>query len=144
MKIISMIFAAILLSGCGTTPIPSSAASPVPVNRLWAYQSPLAGGHGVIVVTRDTGHLGRWCNLDFAINGVSAAKFGPGETAKFFVGPGEVVFRVSSEANNALCGLNAESRRVERETNIKTNELKFFRISLDPNGTHDIQRSELN
>lgn len=108
------------LAGCATTPIPAEQADPVPASRLFAFQSP-SGGQAMIVVTRDTGFTGGACNTKLSIDGRLAAEIGPGETAKFYVSPGERMLSASS------CGSGLK----EREANAQSGGTKQFRISID-------------
>lgn len=134
------IVTALLLVGCATTPIPSAQAKPVPSDRLLAFQEKKAETTSTLVVTRDVGFLGSGCYIEFSINGIMVANVDVGETAHFFVTPGELVFK--SALNGAgLCALNKDYW-TQRETIIRANEIKFFRLSSSIDGLTDIQRGE--
>jgi hypothetical protein len=82
------------MAGCATTPIPASRAKPVPSDRLYAFQEMRENTTSTIVVTRDKGALGSGCYHLLTIDGTLAAKLDVGETAQFYVAPGEVFLRV--------------------------------------------------
>lgn len=134
------IVTAILLSGCATTPIPSSEAKPVPSDRLLAFQEKKTETTSTLVVTRDVGYTGSGCWIGFSINGTMAAKFDVGETAHFFVPPGELVLK-SGGNGNGLCALSKDYW-TQRESILRANETKFFRLSTSTDGWTDIQRGE--
>lgn len=134
--------AVLLFAGCATTPLASSQAKPVPKERILAYQDSSESLNAALVLTRDVGLLGSGCFYAFWINGSLAARFGTGETATFFVEPGEHLLRVGRDPQGlGLCGVDSD-RWTQRETILRSKERKFFRLMLDPNGTIDIQRSE--
>ena len=91
----SLALAAIMfvLVGCATTPVSPASATGVPAARLFAFQDPTPERNATIIVTRDSGFLGSGCFFSFTINGVHAARFDVGETARFYVPPGEVLLR---------------------------------------------------
>ncbi|NNJ15576.1 DUF2846 domain-containing protein [Pseudomonas putida CSV86] len=120
MRILIAGLALMAVAGCATSPIPAEQADPVPSSRLFAFQSP-SKDQAVIVVTRDTGFTGGGCNTKVSIDGRRAAEIGPGETAKFYVSPGERMLSASS------CGSGLK----ERETTIQPGGTKRFRISID-------------
>lgn len=127
MKLIVGALAVAMLAGCATSPVPSGMADPVPSSRLFAYQTP-KGGDAVLIVTRDTGFVGGGCNTSVSIDGQKSAEIGTGETAKFFVSPGEHIVGASS------CGSGLK----EREANIKAGSTKKFRISIDSSMSMDL------
>jgi hypothetical protein len=73
---------------------------------------------------------------------VLAARFDVGETAHFYVDPGEILLRVGRDPlGKGLCA-TGQDRWTQRETVIKSGETKYFRISTDANGKKDIERAE--
>lgn len=109
-----------MLAGCATSPITAEQADPVPRSRLFAFQTP-SSGQAILMVTRDEGFTGSGCNTTISIDGRRAAEIGSGETAKFYVAPGERMLSASS------CGSGLK----ERETTIQAGSTKRFRISID-------------
>jgi hypothetical protein len=127
----------LLLSACATTP-PTSASS-IDTGRVLAFQQP---GLSTIVVTRDVGIINSGCYLALRINGTLAARFDTGETARFFVAPGEVLFQAGRDPQGkGLCGMNQDMWK-QRETVLHSGETKHFRITSDTNGYVDIERGE--
>lgn len=136
------LFLFITLVGCATTPIRSSDAVKAPKERLLAFQEKTQKTESVIVITRDEGILGSGCYYAININNLLAARLDVGETAKFYVEPGEILFKVGRDPfGRALCGLG-QDEWTQRETVIRQGEIKYFRLLLDANGKSDIQRSE--
>lgn len=133
---------ALLLSGCATTPLPSSQATPAPAERVLAFQEKSPANNASLVLTRDEGFLGSGCYYALWINGKLSARFATGETAVFFIEPGEHVLRAGRDPQGqGLCGVDSDNW-TQRETILRANERKFFRLSLDQNGKLDVQRSE--
>jgi len=131
-----------LLSGCATTPVPAWKATPVPTSRLLRFQNKTPENTATLVVTRDEGFIGSACYYGFWINNVLAARLNPGETSKFYIAPGEYVLRAGRDTQGqGLCGIDADNW-TQRETVVKANEQKFFRLSIDANGKLDIMRAE--
>ena len=136
------ICAILFLTGCATTvPIPIQEAKQVPADRLLAFQEPHEGVTATVIVTRDRGLPGIACYLAIAINGTVAARLAAEETATFYVEPGETLLRVGGDAlGRGLCGFS-ENYWTQRETILRANETKHFRLSI--NGVKaDIERSD--
>ena len=84
MKLFVGALAVALLAGCATSPVPSDKADPVPNSRLFSNQKP-GSGDAILIVTRDSGFVGRGCNTTVSIDGRKSAEIAAGETAKFFI-----------------------------------------------------------
>ena len=142
---IVLAFTAISFTACVTNTIPVSQASskPTPSKRLLAFQTP-SPNLGTITVIRDKGYLGSACYLGLYINDTLAARLDVAETAHFYVEPGEVLVKVSWDPQGrGLCGIGpAKTDYTQRETLIKANEEKKFRLSIDLNAKLDVQRAE--
>ncbi|MHB1953669.1 MAG: hypothetical protein ACYCOU_07935 [Sulfobacillus sp.] len=137
-----LVSATLTLAGCATTPMAPSSASSVPPERVVAFQEPIAGPSGTLIVTRDKGFLGGGCYYGFYINDVLAARMDNSETAKFAVVPGELVLRAGRDPQGrALCGMG-QQEWTQRETLLRDGETKYFRLSIDANGKTDIQRAD--
>jgi hypothetical protein len=108
-----------------------------------AFQQKSDGPSARLIVTRDEGYLGGGCYLALWINGTLAARLDPGETSHFYVAPGEAILRVGYDPQGkGLCALSPSDEWTERETVLKSDEEKHFRILLDLNGKTDIQRTD--
>lgn len=130
------------LCGCATTPIPASTAKQVPDSRLLAFKAQPSGQFGTLVVTRDEGLLGSACFYAVSVNGVTAARLDVGEKATLFVEPGELVLRAGRDPQGKGVCSGDKDNWTQRETLLRANETKYFRLSLDANGKPDIQRGE--
>jgi hypothetical protein len=120
MRILIGALAVALLAGCSTSPIPAEQADKVPSSRLYAFQEPLTG-KSALIVTRDEGFVGSGCNTTISIDGQRSASIGSGETARFYLRPGDHMISASQ------CGSGLK----ERETSIQPGATKRFRISID-------------
>lgn len=137
------IFAVLFVTGCSTMPTPVKEAKQVPQSRLFSYQEKRTDTTSTIVITRDTGIAGSGCNWAISINDNLAALIDSGETSRFFLAPGEVVFRLGlNPQGKGLCSA-AKDKNMERtrETMLHENETKFFRLFLVMDNGIDIQRS---
>ncbi|WP_211440957.1 hypothetical protein [Collimonas humicola] len=131
-----------LVSGCATTPTPVAEVKPIAADRLLALQENTGAATGAIVVTRDVGFINSACYSAVHINGTLAARFASGETARFLLPPGDVLLRVGRDPQGkGLCGLDKE-RWTQRETVLRQNEVKHFRLTTDSNGNFDIVRGD--
>ncbi len=141
--LVCCVASAFIFAGCATTPLESSQAKPVPKERIHSNQVNSELLNATLVLTRDVGFLGSGCFNAFWINGTLAARFDAGETATFFVEPGEHVLRVGRDPQGqGLCGIGSTSDWTQRETFLRIKERKHFRLSLDTQGKTDIQRSD--
>ena len=141
-KIIFGALSSLIIAGCATTPLPSSQAKAAPVERVLAFQEKSEVKNATLVLTRDEGFLGSACYYGFWIDSILSARLGVGETASFFVEPGERLLRVTRDPQGkGLCG-DLGSQMVQRESMFRANERKQYRLMLDPNGGMDVQRWE--
>lgn len=134
-----LILCAICISACTTTLVSADKATSIPPERFLASPE-IPVNHGTIIVTRDAGRPG--CYLAFFINNVLAARFDPGESAKFPIEPGEHVLRVGRDPEGRGFCSTENDYGVSRETIIRSNETKNFRLVIDGLGGFDIQRTD--
>lgn len=140
--IYACVIALALLAGCASEPIPATTAKAAPSSRLLAFQERSIPTAGTLVITRDTGFGGSGCFYAVSINGTMAARLDVGETARFFVDSGEVLLRVGRDPQGkGFCALG-KSEWTQRETVLRPDETKYFRLSIDANGKTDIQRGD--
>jgi hypothetical protein len=119
---------ALLLAGCATTPTAPSGATPVPRDRLLAFQDGTQERTATQVVTRNSGIIGSACYLSFVVNGTHAARFAVGETARFHVAPGEILLRNGFDLmGRGLCSLQTD-QWTQRETVIRGGETKHSQV----------------
>lgn len=124
-----------LLSGCATSPIPSSEAIQAPRSQLSGYQEKLSGPYGTLQVIRDSGHTGSLCSIAVFIDGKQAAKLNPGQKASFYLPPDSISLG-ASYTGSGICSMGAA--RVEREAFIKDGSIKKYRVFTGGDGQLDI------
>lgn len=141
-RLIAAAAAAIILAGCATTATPTAEAEKAPVDRLLAYQDKKPATTSTIVITRDSGILGSGCYYAVQINGTVAARLGVGETSNFYVEPGDVLLGVGRDPDGGgICSLG-NGNWTKRETVLRPNEVKLFRLTINGAGEPDIQRGD--
>lgn len=129
----------VLLSACATSPVSIDKATPVPADRLIAFQDDSAGDAKITVI-RDVGHMAGGCYLALTINGELAARFDTGEFAMFYLPAGEVLFKYGRDPEGrGLCGVNSDIW-VKRESFLKQGDNKTFRLSVSSSGDLDVMR----
>lgn len=140
MKIfIPIAFVLVLISGCATSPVSLDKSTPVPTERLFAFQNAIADGASITVL-RDSGFTGSGCYGTFSINGVLAARFGVSESATFHLPAGDFLLRYGTDPQGkAICGFNSDYW-VQRETVLNEGENKIFRLSINASGALDVMR----
>lgn len=98
MRFLWPVLASFLTVACGTTPVPSSSAVPLPTNRLYAEEfTKPKEGYALLVVTRDKGLRAKACTVRLFIDGTVVADLRPSEQARLFVEEGEHSVGVSAQ-----------------------------------------------
>jgi hypothetical protein len=135
MRILIGALAVALLTGCGTTPVSSKDAKPVPANRILGFQSSVKDG-GTVVVTRDNGWTaGGGCYVALLVDGHVAARVGTGEVVRLQLTPGRHIVGMSGDSEGGgLCGMQVGQPVKESAAEIKPRETQKYRISGDTNG----------
>ncbi|MHB8939870.1 MAG: hypothetical protein ACYC7K_00490 [Desulfobacteria bacterium] len=142
--LVSIALATFVFSGCATTPIRASDAQRIPAERLYAFQERTEKSTASIIVTRDVGFVGSGCYVAVRVNGVRSATFDFGETASFYVEPGETVVSVGYDTIVSVSLCSAPEYRKTVETYLRPGEAKFYRVTFVPGGYGpDIIRSEI-
>jgi hypothetical protein len=119
-------------SGCAgffkTDAVPAGAAKTVPNERMLAFQNEVVG-YSKLVITRDTGYLGGGCYIAIEIERTLAARLDTGESATFYVPPGEVeVSVVPDPLGRGLCALG-DYEPVRRKYSLTPEHPTLFRLS---------------
>lgn len=142
-KTIFGVMISIVFMGCNTTPVTVSNAIPIDQGRALAFQNKPTENFGTIIVIRDEGMTGGGCFIGLHINGKLAARIDTKEIVKFYVEPGEILFKVGRDPmGRGLCS-TGQDHWTQRESFIKSNEIKYFRISTDGgSGKFDIIRAD--
>jgi hypothetical protein len=110
----SWLFAmAMLTAGCTTTPVPSSSAKPIPMERVYSVQSTKPEqGHALLVVTRDKGWKAKACTARIYVDGELVADLKASEQIRQYVAEGPHLVGVSGE--RCLGGADQASVEVTR------------------------------
>jgi hypothetical protein len=89
---------ATLTVGCTTTPVPSSSAKPIPMERVYSLQSTQPEqGHALLVVTRDKGWKAQACVARLYVDGELVADLKASEQIRLYVAEGPHLVGVSGE-----------------------------------------------
>jgi hypothetical protein len=89
---------AIPLLGCSTTPVASSSAKPIPVERIYAVDATNPEeGHALLVVTRDKGWKAMACVARLYVDGDLVADLKASEQIRLYVEEGTHLVGVSGE-----------------------------------------------
>lgn len=113
MRRLCLLAAALLVAACGTTPVPSSAAKPIPIGRVYSQQfTQPEEGHALLVVTRDKGWKALACVARLYVDGLLVADLRAGEQIRLYVEEGPHLVGVSGE--RCLGGASQASVEVTR------------------------------
>ena len=89
--------AVLVVSACGTTPVPSSAANPVPAGQIYAPEFTQAeSGFALVVVTRDKGLKAMACAARLHVDGTLVADLRPSQQIRLFLEEGPHLVGVST------------------------------------------------
>ncbi|GGJ78501.1 3-isopropylmalate dehydratase [Pseudomonas matsuisoli] len=132
------IFAALplaILAGCSSYQVDE--ITPVPSERLMTHQEP-AGERGEVRINRDVGYLGGGCFVEFLIDRQVAARIGRGESASFYVEPGQHIVGIGRDhAGEGLCA-KARLKR-EKLVTVEPGQRYVFRIVSEASSGFDIR-----
>lgn len=135
------LFPLVFLFLVGCTSVPYSKSTPVPADRLTAFQFEKIENKAEVYVTRDWAMAGGACRIALYIDGVIAGTFDNGNGAKFYLKPGRASFSVGPDGKeNFLCKGNPHSENyyVELEPNSKRN----LRIHVDILGKFQVHSAD--
>lgn len=116
----------VLLTGCATTPVPISEATPVPPTRHLAFKSP-GDGTAPVVIRRDSGLQASVCATQVFVNGALAAYIRSGEIVTLHVPAGETILGAMADA---ICA----GGLVELQVKLTPGRAAHYRIGYDTNG----------
>ena len=89
---------ATLAISCTTTPVPSSSAKPIPIDRVYSVQSTTPEeGRALLVVTRDKGWKAQACVARIYVDGELVADLKASEQIRLYVPEGPHLVGVSGE-----------------------------------------------
>jgi hypothetical protein len=122
--VVSIVFG---IAGCATsTPIPVSQATPIPPDRLQAFQQANNVPRSEIQVTRDVSDRQSECYIGIRIDGTIGAGIGPGEVGRFYVPPGSHVVELVG-FGVGLCSTLTYDKAIKVGT--ATGETRRLRVS---------------
>jgi hypothetical protein len=113
MRLYWLVGVAILVVGCISSPVPSSSAIPIPVDRIRAPEYTHAEeGTALVVVTRDKGLEVLACTARLHVDGTLVADLRPREQIRLFLEEGQHLIGVS--ASGCIGGADQISVDVSR------------------------------
>lgn len=122
------------LTGCTVTSYRQADTTPVPAERLYGHQEPLAE-EALVRITRLSNYGGSACYFTVLIDDERAARFDTEEQAMFHLAPGEHKFQVAGDWDGrGLCSASEEWVRDHgqiREVDLKAGRVYDFRIGFN-------------
>ena len=100
MRLIFALIPVLALAGCSSWQADPEDITPVPEERLRAYQAPVANG-GELVVTRDFGIRGGGCYVAVMVDRKLAARIHVGERVRLQVPAGMRIVSIESDPEDA-------------------------------------------
>ncbi|QLC74254.1 3-isopropylmalate dehydratase [Pseudomonas sp. LPB0260] len=137
MRLILAVMPLLALTACSSFQAHPDKVSPVPEERLLAYQQPVAGG-GELVVNRDLGMLGGGCYVAVLVDRQVAARIGVGERVRLQVPSGTRVLGIGvDKQDDTLCGMGRLRR--ELAVPVTPGQRQHFRIVSEAKSGFDIR-----
>ncbi len=126
-RFILALLVAIITTGCATQPIATSAAKPVPTDRvLDAAYLQRAPNTGEVTVKRDTGMAGSGCAKKVFADAKPVAELDTGEKVVMYLPEGD---HIISAMSNSPCG----GGMIETRVSVKTGGSYTYRIGTQSN-----------
>jgi len=138
-RVLPSLFLLCSIFGCAglSTPVPYSEAIQTPKDRLFEFQQKNEKRTSSIVVIRDEGFAGGGCFNNIWFDGTLAAMMDKAEIATFYLETGEHIIKIGN-VGRGLCATLRD--RIQRETLLKPNQQKYFRLLWNKGDTiPDIQ-----
>ena len=133
---ILVVFVALSLVACATSPVAIHQAAAVPSSRIlapqWLTQAPYTG---ILVIKRDGGFMGSACAVRVFVGAVPVADLAPSEKVELYIPLGEHV--VAATSNSSFCGGGVSEAGVV----ISPERQKILRIASGQSGDIHIQPS---
>ncbi|WP_421684126.1 3-isopropylmalate dehydratase [Stutzerimonas urumqiensis] len=127
----------LLLAGCSSWAPDPDEITPVPPDRVMAFQAPVTGG-GEVVVTRHFAILGGGCFVEVRVDRQLGARIHVGERVRFQLPPGQHIVGIATdEADETLCGMGRLNR--EELVTVEAGEVMPMQVIVDSNIGFDIQ-----
>lgn len=129
-----------LVSGCSTTEVNMSEASPVPSAFTYRHQQPQSAESATVKVVLDRGYRVGPCRIGFYIDGERIADLDKGEVATAYIAPGRHILGagLAADASGFCKTVMTDGTLVEREAQFNPGEVRNFRILRDANAYLDV------
>ena len=127
----------VLLAGCSSFRPDPEHITPVPGDRLLAFQEEHQNG-GRLIVNRDMGLMGGGCYVAIEVDRKVAARIGMAEVASFNVPAGTRVLGLTiDKMDDTLCGMG----RLHKELAVKVTpgSTQYFQVVSENRGGFDIR-----
>ncbi|WP_137972285.1 3-isopropylmalate dehydratase [Pseudomonas sp. F(2018)] len=127
----------VLLAGCSSFRPDPENITPVPSDRLLAFQEEHQNG-GQLIVNRDMGLMGGGCYVAIEVDRKVAARIGMAEVASFNVPAGTRVLGLTiDKMDDTLCGMG----RLHKELAVKVTpgSTQYFQVVSENRGGFDIR-----
>jgi hypothetical protein len=127
----------VLLAGCSSFRPDPENITPVPSDRLLAFQEEHQNG-GRLIVNRDMGLMGGGCYVAIEVDRKVAARIGMAEVASFNVPAGTRVLGLTvDKMDDTLCGMG----RLHKELAVKVTpgSTQYFQVVSENRGGFDIR-----
>ena len=133
MRKLMLTMGVLFLGGCATTPVPTSEARPVPLERI---QNPTLvkkqQGYGEVTIKRDEGISGSACNTQIFVDGKPVADIAPGEKVVLYLPEGDHMLAAIARG---ICG----GGLVEAKVSASEKRSPVYRVSYGSSGEFSLQ-----
>ena len=130
----------LLVSGCSSTAVNMSEATPVPAAFTYSHQQRQSSDNATVKIVLDSGYRVGPCRIGFFIDGERIADLDKGEVATAYIPAGRHLLGagLAEDASGMCKTLSADGTIIEREALFNVNEVRSFRIMRDANAYLDI------
>ncbi len=132
--ILPLLLTAMLTSCAATRPIALQDATPVPVERIFAFKGPADDSTGAVIVVRDMGHMGGGCPMGFYVDGELAAHVRKGETVALTIPAGNHVLGAGPEGDGVCSWNNEAAKRREISLAVQAGGRTKIRLAYTQQG----------
>ncbi|WP_144174881.1 hypothetical protein [Pseudomonas sp. Kh13] len=120
-----------MLSGCAAPPTLGE-ATPIPSNRLLAYQTQDYGKDASVTVLRESAIQSGQCFFGIYVDGVLSARLDNNEKVSFYLKPGRHLIGVGPDPQGAGNCSGGYGYKREVATWVQVGEQQTFRIAFQP------------
>ncbi|AVZ98572.1 MULTISPECIES: hypothetical protein [Klebsiella] len=125
--LIALLTSSLLVAGCSTQAVRTSAADPVPASRILStkYSTPSENTQKIIV-KRDSGSKGALCTSRLSVDGEPVADIKTSEKVELNLPYGEHILSVDLQGMSIMCG----KMNTEREIMVSKDKQDEYRIGV--------------